>query len=837
MKDVNQIISEELEKLLENKRAIRQIINTDAAYEILGNACADCSTWCEGGCAILAYALNIAYGYPVFVIYNSTDKQVEHFGVKTPNNTYIDCDGEQRDWLRNFRRKDFYMHPEKKLQILPYTNDLNISDIVIDMNASKQLAGLIKPDLNEEEFKRNVGEILNEDNKYHFTKEDLDYCWQHYKSYLIDILNGEYDLDTAREDLQSLIGSKYDGRTTNIINEEIYHYYYPQHRGELTMDKVIKRIKGTASLSTKSNLFNIITHRAYQELKKFSSPEEIMENIYWHGTGGYVSKGLQAGFNIVKKGNEGGGGYGEQYHSISLSKSKNMASNFSAMSRYGMVYPVLLRKGATLEEMPHISDANEIEDILVDLWLRKIDAVKIGDWSNKEYGEEELVVLNPKAILKFQGEGYQVYGKKKFTNPDISTYQAIYNTVQNNPIPNSKDGEIKVQYPEQGLNEENNEFLGVKGEYFDNLLDVGTKKAVGYLPLRTIQNYDNENSIHDLIDWAFSNGNDAKIFKTGNVASGALYVWNDKMLSEILNKYKDVLTQARVPITPDEYIYHIQHYLVPEQKYPEAYKVVGKTFNDERFADLNEEVLNEKTYKVYHGTNEKFGNFDFKRAIQGIVWFTDSIDSIKAGEHGGMGNKFIMTRYITLNNPAGWDEYEKYGLGQLKDRGYDGVILPHGTEYNDYIVFSPKSISAKQSNINEVLESDNKVPSTIYHGGDCNNLKSLYKNFTILSPEEKMRFPSTGGGNFGLSATIDKNIAKKYSSVMGCKSVLSIRVNPRAKFIFVDTEGKGIDHLYTYENMEELVHHKYDAIMETDDGAEKEIRILRPDNFKVIGVE
>jgi len=110
---------------------------------------------------------------------------------------------------------------------------------------------------------------------------------------------------------------------------------------------------------------------------------------------------------------------------------------------------------------------------------------------------------------------------------------------------------------------------------------------------------------------------------------------------------------------------------------------------------LNEEqMLNEQTYKVYHGTNNKFSNFSFKNATQGIVWFTDSIDSIKNGEHGGMGSKYIMTRYITINNPAGWDEYEKLGLQELEDRGYDGVILPQGDK-TDYFVFSPKSISAK----------------------------------------------------------------------------------------------------------------------------------------------
>ena len=109
-------------------------------------------------------------------------------------------------------------------------------------------------------------------------------------------------------------------------------------------------------------------------------------------------------------------------------------------------------------------------------------------------------------------------------------------------------------------------------------------------------------------------------------------------------------------------------------------------------------ILSENTYKVYHGTNEKFDRFNFKKATQGIVWFTDNIDVIKNQEHGGMGNKFIMTRYITLNNPAGWDEYDKYGLQQLQDRGYDGAILPSDRD-TTYFVFSPKSIHTKPPHI------------------------------------------------------------------------------------------------------------------------------------------
>ena len=131
-----------------SKKSIRSIIDSDAAYEILDNTKANGSTWCAGGCAILAYAINIAYGFPIYVIYNYDYKQIEHFGVKLPNGSYVDCDGMQYDWLRNFKRKEFYMRPKIKLGILPYDNNLNKSDIIIDINASQKLANLFKPEPN-----------------------------------------------------------------------------------------------------------------------------------------------------------------------------------------------------------------------------------------------------------------------------------------------------------------------------------------------------------------------------------------------------------------------------------------------------------------------------------------------------------------------------------------------------------------------------------------------------------------------------------------------------------------------------------------------------------------
>ena len=50
-----------------------------------------------------------------------------------------------------------------------------------------------------------------------FSMEDLEACWNDYpKERLIDILNGDYTVEDARDDLRSLIGTKYDSRQNGL---------------------------------------------------------------------------------------------------------------------------------------------------------------------------------------------------------------------------------------------------------------------------------------------------------------------------------------------------------------------------------------------------------------------------------------------------------------------------------------------------------------------------------------------------------------------------------------------------------------------------------------------
>ena len=110
-----------------------------------------------------------------------------------------------------------------------------------------------------------------------------------------------------------------------------------------------------------------------------------------------------------------------------------------------------------------------------------------------------------------------------------------------------------------------------------------------------------------------------------------------------------------------------------------------------KLKEVYKQILSEQKYKVYHGSNHQFTKFDFNKTAQKIAWFSNSVEDIKSGNAGADSAKYIMEFEITLNNPAGWDEYESLGLGQIKDRGFDGVILDDNGATN-YIVFDRKNI-------------------------------------------------------------------------------------------------------------------------------------------------
>lgn len=110
------------------------------------------------------------------------------------------------------------------------------------------------------------------------------------------------------------------------------------------------------------------------------------------------------------------------------------------------------------------------------------------------------------------------------------------------------------------------------------------------------------------------------------------------------------------------------------------------------------EILRGKTYRVYHGTGVDFKQFDREfTSMAGAFWFTSDKSKILNKAAGASTHGYIITADVTINKPAGWDEYDKYSVGELEGRGFDGVILPDSSKQTtlepfDMFVWDTKQI-------------------------------------------------------------------------------------------------------------------------------------------------
>lgn len=122
-------------------------------------------------------------------------------------------------------------------------------------------------------------------------------------------------------------------------------------------------------------------------------------------------------------------------------------------------------------------------------------------------------------------------------------------------------------------------------------------------------------------------------------------------------------------------------------------KAFKEWFKDSKVVDENG-----KPQVVYHGTAANFRKFNLKKMTQGIIWFTSNKAKIEAGEVGAQGNGKIMEMFASIQNPAGWAEYDKLGLYEFKGRGFDGAILPDGNGGFDGFVFKSEQLKSATKN-------------------------------------------------------------------------------------------------------------------------------------------
>lgn len=178
-------------------------------------------------------------------------------------------------------------------------------------------------------------------------------------------------------------------------------------RGSWTKAKIIKELKEIKKTNTSYGKFGLL-----KGIASFENAQDLRNHLFYHGTGGGVSGALYPSITMSEREAErnGGGGYGQRYFAISVSKSKRKAASFSGQSRSISVYPVILNKEANVIDRPDLNDSNELDDIIEELWNDKVDAVRLGDWSDP-HSEQELAVINPNAISTWSGsDSRMVYG-------------------------------------------------------------------------------------------------------------------------------------------------------------------------------------------------------------------------------------------------------------------------------------------------------------------------------------------------------------------------------------------------------------------------------------------
>lgn len=94
---------------------------------------------------------------------------------------------------------------------------------------------------------------------------------------------------------------------------------------------------------------------------------------------------------------------------------------------------------------------------------------------------------------------------------------------------------------------------------------------------------------------------------------------------------------------------------------------------------------------VWHGTDQHFRRFSLKHSTQGLIWFSSDRSAVETGGKGGRTG-VVLGLWVDLKQPAGWEEYHRLGLWELKREGFDGALLPDPDGQFDGFVFSPKQI-------------------------------------------------------------------------------------------------------------------------------------------------
>jgi len=120
--------------------------------------------------------------------------------------------------------------------------------------------------------------------------------------------------------------------------------------------------------------------------------------------------------------------------------------------------------------------------------------------------------------------------------------------------------------------------------------------------------------------------------------------------------------------------------------------------------------------KIYHGTPETFDVFDTNVTGDGAIWFTESVEEIRANKTGGVskaGQKLNeMERVLKPETKLATPDIEEKANGSddLIAQGYRGVVYPAG-EYGDYThtkLYFPNEDTLSRTQLEDIWKQANR---------------------------------------------------------------------------------------------------------------------------------
>ena len=154
----------------------------------------------------------------------------------------------------------------------------------------------------------------------------------------------------------------------------------------------------------------------------------------------------------------------------------------------------------------------------------------------------------------------------------------------------------------------------------------------------------------------------------------------------------------------------------------------------------------------YHGTNSDIDAFDPQKTAMGNIWFAENpkmTDSYTSNVSQGAGN--VIPLKVRKGNVAGWNEYEKLGLGELETRGYDSTWLPSKDGQSSGFVLDPSKLRSPLAHFNPK-----------YAGVGAGSVLSADLMADELDLEYKGQEPSTWDSLMNTIGNVNQQQAQSY---------------------------------------------------------------------------